>query len=194
MRYKACMLFLLVFSGVLTARQETLISGDFKSGGFGGPVCKIGSVYQEAAFMMGGRGGWIINHQFVLGGGAYGLVTDIASKEHPDMKMNMGYGGIEIEYIKQPNKLVHFSIMALLGGGGAGFSERHTTDWNDDYEYDTFFIAEPSVHIMLNITEFFRAGLGGSYRFVTSMDTGTELSNNDLGGPTLVMTIKFGNF
>lgn len=188
------MLFLLVFSGVLTARQETLISGDFKSGGFGGPVCKIGSVYQEAAFMMGGRGGWIINHQFVLGGGAYGLVTDIASKEHPDMKMNMGYGGIEIEYIKQPNKLVHFSIMALLGGGGAGFSERHTTDWNDDYEYDTFFIAEPSVHIMLNITEFFRAGLGGSYRFVTSMDTGTELSNNDLGGPTLVMTIKFGNF
>lgn len=194
MRTFTCIFVWLIFSGVLPAQQETLISGDIENGGFGGPVCKIGSVYQEAALMIGGRGGWVINHQFVLGAGGYGLMTDIASKEDSNLEMNMGYGGVEIEYIKRPNKLIHLSFMTLLGGGGAGFSEHHTSDWDENYEYDTFFIAEPSVHMMLNVTEFFRIGLGGSHRFVTGINNGSELSNSDLSGPTLIITLKFGNF
>ncbi|NIN69246.1 MAG: hypothetical protein GTO63_32105, partial [Anaerolineae bacterium] len=54
---------------------ETLIEGDVRHGGFGGPVVKFTEVNNEFGVLVGGRGGWIINDSFVLGAGGYGLVT-----------------------------------------------------------------------------------------------------------------------
>ena len=59
------------------AQEETLISGQLEYGGYGGPVVKFTTINNDWEVMVGGRGGWIINHSFVLGGGGYGLVTDV---------------------------------------------------------------------------------------------------------------------
>ena len=64
---------------------------------------------------MGGRGGWIINHEFVVGGGGYGLSTDILVD---GKKLAMGYGGLELGYVFFSDSLVHFTIHSLFGFGG----------------------------------------------------------------------------
>ena len=59
------------------AQDETLVSGKTESGGYGGPLCKMGQINGETGIFVGGQGGWIINHRFVLGGTGYGLVNDV---------------------------------------------------------------------------------------------------------------------
>ena len=62
-------LLLFAFFGFASAQDEQLVSGKIESGGFGAPVWKITQINGETAMLTGGRGGWIINHTFVIGGG-----------------------------------------------------------------------------------------------------------------------------
>lgn len=42
--------------------EETLLDIDIESTGFGGPVLKYTQIDNVPCQMIGGRGGWIINH------------------------------------------------------------------------------------------------------------------------------------
>lgn len=180
---------------VLAQEEETLIKGDVEHGGFGGPVVKLGSLNGESGVLVGGRGGWIINHAFILGGGGYGLVTNVKAKTlgpNGERYLEFGYGGLELEYIPESNKLIHLSFMTLIGGGGVG--------WRDDNEpmsfrreSEAFFIVEPAVQATLNVTPFFRISAGVSYRYVSGLDSKVS-SNADLSGPSGVLTLRFGKF
>jgi hypothetical protein len=66
--------------------EETLISGGIDSGGFGALVFKFSGVNDQFAGFAGARGGWIINHQFVVGGGGYGLTSNICLDDSPRMR------------------------------------------------------------------------------------------------------------
>ncbi|HPG37824.1 MAG TPA: hypothetical protein PLP19_07540 [bacterium] len=187
---------------VFAADEETLLGGDFTSGGFGGPVVKVSQVNNETAVLMGGRGGWIINHSLILGGGGYGLVNEI---EAPGVFINgrqanlqFGYGGFEIEYVAHPMELLNYSVYLLIGGGSV-----ENTIWDNDYdddEYDDYdshqdniYVVEPAVNVTLNVTSFFRVSGGVSYRYVTGVDiAGT--SNEELTQPSYNLTFRFGKF
>ena len=56
-----CLLSILLVAPSL-AQEETLVEGEFHSGGYGGPVWKAGLVNGKVGLYSGGRGGWIINH------------------------------------------------------------------------------------------------------------------------------------
>ncbi len=195
MKMTSIALFLCLGVSTAFAEEETLISGPIESGGFGGPVVKIGSFNGESALLVGGRGGWIINHSFIIGGGGYGLVNNIKAKvpgPNGERYLNMGYGGIELEYVTESDRLIHFSFMTLIGGGGLS--------WRDDNiragmapENDSFFIAEPAVNVNVNITTYFRMSGGVSYRFISGIQSGAS-SNADLSGPSGVLTLRFGKF
>jgi hypothetical protein len=174
------------------AQVQTLISGDIEHGGFGGPVLHVTELNGEIGLMVGGRGGWIINHQFAVGIGGYGLVTHIEPKDfRTDTYLEMGYGGVVLEYIEGPHKLIHFSTHILVGAGGVDYRYRYFD--RDFADPDAFFIAEPGVNVILNVTEVLRIGLGGSYRHIRGVDlTGT--SDSDLSGPSATLTLKLGVF
>ena len=128
---------ILLFSIYITsfAQEETLIgNGEITHGGFGGPVIKYTQIKGEPALLIGGRGGWIINHSFVIGGGGYGLVSDIEADNfltfaplEPIPYLNFGYGGLELEYIIQSDKLMHFTVYTLIGAGGISY--RNSLCW-----------------------------------------------------------------
>jgi hypothetical protein len=167
---------LLATASLSAAQEETLLRSELESGGFGGPVVKFSDVGGEFAVFAGGRGGWIINHTFVLGGGGYGVANNLGELEFPfEREIEFGYGGLELEYINRSNNLVHFSIYTLIGAGGVTFLFGNT---------DTVFVLEPAINLMLNVTEFFRIGAGGGFR----------LSNDDLSAPFGALTFKFGSF
>ena len=184
---------LLIIALPLYAQEETLIKGKIESGGFGGPVVKFGMINGETGVLMGGRGGWIINHTFIVGGGGYGLATNVRAKTpgpNGERYVNFGYGGLELEYVPQSNKLVHLSFMMLIGGGGVGWRDEAGGNNSAD---DAIFIVEPAVHATLNVTEVFRISAGASFRLISSVSYGAT-SNASLGGPSVFLTFRFGKF
>jgi hypothetical protein len=195
MKRLAVILLLCFITLPLLAQEETLIGGEIESGGFGGPVVKFGSINGESGIFVGGRGGWIINHTFILGGGGYGLTNNVKAKvlgPYGERYLNFGYGGLELEYIAQSDRLIHFSVMTLIGAGGLGWrDESFRGGMNSDS--DAFFVLEPAAQVNLNVTKYFRLSAGVSYRYVSGVDS-PAASDTDLSGPSGVLTFRFGRF
>ncbi len=195
---------------------KTIFGDDFKSGGYGAPELKVGPLNGESSLFLGGRGGWIIGHKFVLGGGGYGMTNSNTFMEDPIhkpsglpddstrvIKIDMGYGGVLLEYIAMPRKAVHLSFPVLIGAGGANLGARYYVAQSEylpegvatyDYvENSGFFLVEPGVYLELNMTKFFRLTAGGTYRFVSGTDL-QRLKDNNLSGFTFSFALKFGSF
>jgi hypothetical protein len=186
-------LCLVVGASLAFGQAEHLIQGSIESGGFGGPVLKVTSLGGSTGILVGGRGGWIINHTFILGGGGYGLANYVrAATPGPNGEpyINFGYGGVEVEYITNWERLVHFSVGVLIGGGGIGYRDEYYTS---DISTKGVFVLEPWTEIHLNVVTFFRISGGVSYRWVTGADS-PAASDSRLSGVSGVLTFRFGSF
>ena len=140
----------------------------------------------QFAVFAGGRGGWIINHAFVLGAAGYGLTNDIRFfAGGPPRQFDFGYGGLDLEAIIGSDRLIHATVNAMIGGGGITPLSGEPTD--------AVFVLQPQANIDLNVTTFFRMSLGGGYRYVAGVDypglTGSMFSS--LFG---ALVFKFGKF
>lgn len=182
---------------------ETLVHGPVDGGFVFGPDFKFTDVNGDFANLAGAYGGWILNRKLLLGGGAYTLTNGSDSTE-------MTYGGAVVEYFMNPSSLVNLSFRGLVGGGSAtvgglrgsrgpsGFERAFTQDARRRAEMQfpefirssTFFVAEPEVNIMLNISEKFRLSFGGGYRFIG----GADGLNERLDGFTASAALKLSFF
>jgi hypothetical protein len=161
--------------------------------GFGGPVVKFTQMNDQFGVLVGGRGGWIINHRVSIGGGGYGLVNNVdARPSAPDSLISLGYGGLEIEIIGNSDQLLHYTFSTLLGAGGISLKGRDDRG-QDTGEHDAFFIAEPTANVIVNVTTSFRIGIGAGYRFVVGTNT-PGVADHKLSGVTGNLTFKFGKF
>lgn len=196
---------IVVFSGLSFSQEETLLSGKIENGGYGAPVVKFSRVKNNFALFVGGYGGWLINHTFLIGGGGYGLVNKIKGEQSAqyiygywdDVKIQFGYGGLYLEYIGNSNELIHYSISTLIGAGGVSYGVYNSnlyylnTDWTRNNS--SVFVLEPGINAELNVAKFFRINIGASYRFVNGVDL-VGLTNSDLSGPSAGIAFKFGLF
>lgn len=176
---------------------QTLLGSDIRHGGFAGPVVKFTEIDGQFGVLVGGRGGWIINDSFVIGAGGYGLANEDQFDDYIDvrgdaLRLIMGYGGLELEYINQPHEIAHVSLAVLVGAGGTVW-EANRSHRDRDEDIDAFFITEPALNVMLNVSEHFRIGFGASYRFVEDVEL-PGLRAEDISGPAGVLTFKFGGF
>jgi hypothetical protein len=203
---KKLLVFLILISAAfmqLSAQERTLLSGgEITHGGFGGPVIKYSEIKGSPGVLVGGRGGWIINHSFVIGLGGYGLANQIKSNDQNvsgftpgSTYLNFGYGGVELEYIIQSDDLIHFSIYSLIGAGGVSYRDNFWDSRRDDLHSpgDEFFVFEPAANIEANIISFMRINAGVGYRVISGLNF-DGLKNSDLGGFTAALTLKFGKF
>jgi hypothetical protein len=186
--------------GILQAQQQTLFSNnDFELGGYFSPVVKFSPVNDDLGVLVGGRGGIILNRTLAIGFGGYGLVSYVEALNRGPLGeryMEVGYGGLDIEYILNPNDLVHFSFSTLIGGGGVLFNERSWgSDYWEDYDHDVdgFFVVEPSMNVDLNVTSFLKTSVGASYRFVSGLKSDAS-TNGDLSGPSFMISFRIGKF
>ncbi len=193
MKPKSIFIILCLLATSLWAQSETLFNGGFESGGFGGPVIKFTQVNNQFGLLVGGRGGWIINHVVAIGGGGYGLtnVVNAPSSAGEELRIRMGYGGFEVTTILNSEKLIHFTVNALFGAGSCYYSKRGSDI--EEYEQDGFFIVEPAFNLILNVAPLFRIGAGIGYRYVAGLEM-TGLTGSDLSGFSGVLTFKFGHF
>ena len=192
------LLVLLTTAFVFAADEETLIKGDVEHGGYGGPLVKFGQIHGDLGVAAGGKGGWIINHTFSIGGAGYGFSNDIIVGKDANGKnlyLHAGYGGFLVEYISNSDDLIHTTYSLLIGAGGANVSLNRMGDIPDpeDKSADAFFVVEPEVNLDVNITKWMRGSVGAGYRFVSGVNL-PGVSNSDLAGPTLQLVLKFGKF
>lgn len=189
----------------LFAQQNTLLPGPYTHGGYGGLLLSVSAINGEPGVLMGGHGGWVVNHALFIGGGGYALVNQIVTPSSTNAEqryVDFGYGGLELGAIIASNKLVHIRISALVGAGGLSSSRRfnsyqdyHDNDINDSQGTgDAFFMAEPKVELVVNMTKWLRLTAGGSYRFINGIEADSDFSNSDFAGPSAVFSMKFGKF
>jgi hypothetical protein len=203
---KTSLVLLLILCALpLMAQEETLLgSGPVEHGGYGALVVKFTSVNNQLGVLVGGRGGWIINHTFSIGIAGYGLVNEVSARVPGPLGqpyVNLGYGGLDLEYIANSDDLVHCSVHALIGGGAVGFRSArwHDISWSyddeDDWDglHEPFFVVEPGVNVDLNVTTWFRLSVGGAYRFVGGVGSDAT-TRNDITGPSAMLTFRFGAF
>ena len=165
----------------------TLLDAGIQTGGFGGPLVKFTEMNDELSVIVGGRGGAIYNESFVVGGGLYFLANTSHVRDPSLSRENlwMWYGGIEFEYITRPRSLTHLSFSVLMGPGFAA--------WSNFDDKDVFFVLEPGLNGILNITPSLRVGVGASYRLVGSVEL-QGLSNGGVSGPAGAIMFKFGGY
>lgn len=170
-------------------------------GGFFGPVVKFSSMNGENAQLWGVRGGWILNlergHTFVFGGGAYGVVNDVAASGVTSggepVLLGVDYGGLEAAYVNRVFRWVHVSAQTLIGMGGIDYRDGEDDFLAENEKGDGFVVVEPGLHVTLNVASFLRLGGGVSYRLVH----GVRLSgarDDDLSGVTGVVALQLGSF
>lgn len=173
---------------------------DRSNGGYGAISLSYTEIDSKDAFVMGARGGWIINHSFAIGLGGYGFVNDINYNDpfHNDLNYSLagGYGGLFLEPILASKMPVHLSFPILFGVGGVSYIENHNNWdywWNQDGLSDVFLVIEPAVELEFNMTRHFRMAATASYRFTSDVEmdmTDPELLN----GLNIGLVFKFGKF
>jgi hypothetical protein len=186
---------LLSATPLIGQEAETLVGSNVAHGGFGGPVARVSRFNGQTGVILGGHGGWILDHRFVIGGGAYGLVgTAITVPYVPPAGgtayLTFGYGGLELQYFVRPLRLTHLAFSLLIGVGGAEYRQGGGGQLTPS---STLFVAEPGAGIQLNLTRGIRLSATGSYRMVSGVRL-SGLSNRDVSGPAVALGVEFGRF
>jgi len=202
--FKVMLLFLVSSTLLLSQEDETLVDiGKIEHGGYGALAINFTNVKNDIGVMVGGYGGWLINHSFMIGGGGFGLANNIeaptaaqpqgAKTTSEDLLyLKEGYGGLILEYIFNSSKLLHYNIQTLVGGGGVTYSLKNQYDVAED-KNSSFFVWEIGANAELNVVTYFRLCLGAKYRLVSGVEM-VGLSDSDLSGANLALTFKFGSF
>ncbi|MDH5230861.1 MAG: hypothetical protein OEZ58_00835 [Gammaproteobacteria bacterium] len=187
----AILLFTVLFfsaSFALANERQTLISGEVNHGGFGGWEVTGTQMGDNNVLMTGGRGAWLLNHSFYLGGAGYGSAFSVG-----DTGKHVGYGGLLLGFIGSPNSLVNYGFDVILGAGGIANPNDYADNTNCDHNADTFLVVEPGVNVALNVFKYGKINLGASYRFVSRSDD-SVFTNDMLSGASVKASMIFGKF
>lgn len=200
---------LLVSFGVFAQEGEqeyrTLFNnnGIRSNGGYGAVTTGYSKIADRHAILIGGHGAWLVNHQFGLGFGGTGFVTE----RKTDAKLNSryllagGYGGLRMEFIAMPKSPIHLSFPILVGAGGVSYVEAgRDYEFNREEDSQAFFVAEAGAELELNVIKIMRVSFGVSYRHTSDVslnyfDGGAPIIGKDaLRGMSGTISLKFGKF
>lgn len=175
--------------------SETLIRGDIHHGFYLGQSTKFSSIEGEFAPLMGGRAGWIIDRTFIIGGAGYALLdkvdTDHLVSGEP-VEIMLAYGGLQLLYVVNPQRLVQYEVGTLVGFGGLNY--RGSADEADLPNSDHIFVIEPEVIVGMNITNYVRVSSGISYRWVSGLEFEDVVEGSDVSGLAVSLMLNFGSF
>jgi hypothetical protein len=185
-------------------QTKTLLGDGTKVRGFGSLDMRMTELTDDLGLLMGAHGGIILNNHFVIGLGGYGLTSNfqVEGSESPeDLYLYGGYGGLILGGIFSPKEVVHIYTPVLIGAGGMEVTDRnYLNNFHRPYppfgtfaETSAFFMVEPGLDVEINVTRFFKIGLGASYRLVRQSDLIT-VSDKDLSGFSGGLSLKFGKF
>lgn len=135
----------------------------------------IGRISNETAGFTSIKVAYVANRKFEIGFEGtlfYSLQPNNTNVyEGKDILLFGGYGGLHLEPILFGNRFISVSFPLLIGAGTATILERKENgefafeeEFEDTYDYDSFFIAEPGINILYNVSRFVQIETGVRYR------------------------------
>ncbi len=169
--------------------QTVLGAGNPKViGAYGAASQKFSSIDGQFATLLGGYGGVLFNHNFLLGAGAYALLNgrQINIENDPNTSRQLTYIGLIGERTFNPEKVVHFSTNIFTGAAMIG--EQSQLDGGGQYTLSSrgAFMIEPGFQTEVNLTKWFRIATGASYRLIAG--------ESKFSAPSAHISFKFGKF
>jgi hypothetical protein len=171
---------------------KTLFHKEKGYGGYFGFSVGYTNIEGRDAVVGSARFMFVANHYLGIGIGGKGFSS---IPEENTYLYSGGYGGLYLEPVVWALKPVHVSFPMLIGGGGI-YSEYTVYNPWEGYVYAStgFFIFEPGVSLVLNITKWFQIDLGTSYKFTSNVEGLLDRPENLLRGFNYEVTFKFGKF
>ncbi|HSG67419.1 MAG TPA: hypothetical protein VK994_01835 [Bacteroidales bacterium] len=179
--------------------------GHIDHGGWAGLNFGYTQIKGNDTYLMGARGGWMIDHHFTIGLAGMGFISDrdylSGLPKVEEVNLAGGYGGLFLEATIAPFSPVHVTIPVIIGAGGVAYTRSYwyENSW-DNHNYsnytldsDAYFVFEPGLEIELNLIKFMRFAVGGSYRFTSDISM-IESSPKMLHGFNGHFALKFGWF
>lgn len=192
-----------------TGITQTLVGNKkVRLSGYGAPMVRMGESNGNFMAFAGAKAGLMID-SFVIGGAYFiytGYMEDVANNGHKHNILTQ-YGGFVLEYNFFPKNIVNFSVGSIIGPGTSGYvseeeNSHHDHDDYDDHHHDDyyykyhgtyFFVLEPEIMLYVNVTRFFRVGVGVSYRFTDGLDE-YGLTDKTFDGFNGLLMLQFGWF
>lgn len=173
--------------------QTVFDNQNLRISGLGGPFMQFTSIAGEFAHMMGG-GGAVLLDDFFIGGYGLGLTNSIPDYVggNTNDRLSLGHGGFWLGYALFGEKPLHVTFSTLIGWGEFGIMA-----WEGYYPYvrDKIFVMAPTIEAELNLTRYFRIGVGATYNIYTMVDENMHgYTNSDLSSPGGFLSFKFGWF
>lgn len=152
--------------------KDTLLGEEIQTRLFGEIQTKSTRICGEFGLMAGVRAGLTLSGSFSIGLAGYGRVnTDYGLFEIDHGNGHPAYGGVFLAFALAQERLLHFRFTALAGSGDS---------WGR-----VFYIFEPGVEVVLNVSEILRLSMGLSYPL-------TDRENIGLEYPIFGLGIQFG--
>jgi hypothetical protein len=134
----------------------------------GGPGIKTAFFSNGTALLVGGRGAFMLGENTALGVASYSLASDVETDVHGLKRdISFTYFGLVLDNFFASHRLLFMNVSTLVGPGFVSGSERNLIGTKDN---TTFFIVEPELNVMLNVTKELRIGIGVSYRLTAGSD------------------------
>ena len=183
-------------------KTQTLVSDKKRKklwfSGYMAPVVRFSQVDSTKYSTFVGYKGAFIIEGFAIGTGLF-VNADYKKRKIKDKNRDvfMGYTGLLFEYNFLRKKIVNFSVGTLVGIGTAGYFKSGNYDDDNDTEHryvgTRFFVLEPELVLYINVTRFFRLGLGGSYRYINGLKQ-YNLTDDSYAGFAGSLILQFGWF
>jgi hypothetical protein len=187
---KFCLLPLVIFLSVSAFAQNT------GNGAFAGPVFQYTKLAGQPALIVGGKVGWIINKGIVLGAGYYALTSNVSSnyineESNQNLLLDFNYGGLEFEYLVLRESRYNLTINILMAGGGLNF---YLNNNSKRFSGRNLLLWEPRLNFEVELYEWLHADAGISYRLISSYTELYDVTQKDLQGINILLTLKFGDY
>ncbi|MCP4312995.1 MAG: hypothetical protein GY790_17180 [Bacteroidetes bacterium] len=197
---KASLVGLILLVTITASSQEreykTMIDFDqVKISGQGGPFMQFTAADGDFAHMMGG-GVAVLVGDFFLGGYGLGLTNQVSvdrpafSEYQPGDRLTISHGGFWLGYALFGDRAIHMTISSMIGWGELGVRGEL---YPENLWPDGIFVMSPTVEVEMNLTQFFRLGVGATYNLYTFVDL-PGYTSSDFSAPGGFLSFKFGWF
>ena len=194
----------LIFVLSVSAQEpQTLIDGEIRVTGFGGPQIDFAPLNGESAIWSGGGGAALFNGQFYIGGFGSGLASnreftfiDIDSN-NVIADVESGYGGVWLGWIPLYDKVVHPYVDVMTGWGGYSFGPDNEEQTDLEYFSDNVFVISPRIGIEVNVFTWMRLNASVGYKWVNGLDVPEiyrDYVRPNQDGALYSIGVRFGSF
>ncbi len=159
------------------------------TGGFGGPQLYLSPKSGRTIFVVGGGGGCLFRNRYFIGGFGENLVNNLTnSGSFPVSHLELSHGGFWLGYVHKIERSGNLFLSVQLGFGRSYQLKNAALSYFSDYQ-----VIKPMLEYEYVLTHYFKIGTGFTWMFYMNSNI-PAWTNNDLSGPALMLTFKFGWF